>query len=110
MTLAVSSSGSQTAVISTEHSLAAPSTSGVYVLSVDLTNMAAGDVLEVRLKKKVLTGGTIHGGYVVTISDAVSVDDAVLISVPVPGPFGVTATLKQIAGTGRAFDWDLCTL
>jgi hypothetical protein len=110
LSLAVNASGTQTAVIGTEHSLATPTTSGVYVFSVDLANLAAGDILELRLKKKVLTAGTIHVAYLGTVQDAPSTDDQVIISVPIPCPFGCTVTLKQVAGTGRAFDWSLETL
>lgn len=106
---AVNSSGTQTAVISTEHTLGTPPTAaGTYVLAVDLSNMVDGDVVELRMKRKVLTGGTIRQTLLAVFSNAQS--DLVAYSIPVPTPWGVTATLKQTAGTGRNFDWSLETI
>jgi hypothetical protein len=110
MALAVSSSSSQTATINTEHDLATPTTSGVYVLSVDLSAMQAGDIVELRFKKKVRTGDTIRTAYQTTFADAPTAETMIAVSVPVPCPFGCTVTLKQVAGTGRAYPWSLETL
>lgn len=108
MALASEFSGTQTAVINTEHSLAAPTTAKTRVLSVDLSNMVAGDTVELRIKAKVLTGGTIREAYTATYSHAQGAP--VVFSVPVAGMYGSTFTLKQTAGTGRSFDWSVLTL
>ncbi len=108
MAIASESQGTQTATISTEHSLATPTTNATRVLSVDMTNMAAGDTLELRIKAKVLTGGAIGLVYLATYQHAQN--EPVVYSVPIPSLFGATFTLKQTAGTGRNFDWAVLTL
>lgn len=108
MAIASESNGTQTATISTEHSLATPTTNKTRVLSVDLSAMVAGDVTVLKIKAKVLTGGTIRTVYTATYTGAQS--DPVVYSVPVPSLFGATFTLTQTAGTGRAYDWSVLTL
>lgn len=107
MTLAVTASGTQTATISTEHTLNAPSASNVYQLAVSLANLANGDVVELRFKRKVLTGGSAEVVFNASYANAQGADAALALSPPVPCPFGCTVTLKQVAGTGRDFDWSL---
>ena len=51
-------SGNQTAVVTTEHTLATIATDGTFVLSVDTSEMVLGDELELRAKVKVTSGGT----------------------------------------------------
>ena len=108
---AVESSGTQTAVISTEHSLAAPSTAKTRTLTVDLTNMVNDDRLELRVKLKVLTGGTVRTTLVkISKHDPGGAGSPEIFqSVPVWMPFGGDFTLKQTAGTGRDFDWAVAT-
>ena len=60
MAVTSAASGTQTATVTTEHTLAALETAGVYVFEVDTVNMVAGDVLELRIKKMTLTGGTVR--------------------------------------------------
>lgn len=102
--------GTQTAVIGTEHTLANSAAAGVYVLKVDLTNLVAGDILELRMKTIILTGGTPIGCFVGVFSDAQSVDELAALSPPIPTALAdsgaVRATLKQVLGTGRAFKWE----
>ncbi|MCK5431966.1 MAG: hypothetical protein KAJ03_04440 [Gammaproteobacteria bacterium] len=105
MALSSAANGTQVAVISSEHSLAIDTVAGVYILKVDVTNMVDGDELELRLKAKVLTGGssieTIIGIYV----NAQTED--VVYSIPLSSVYSIEATLKQTAGTGRSYDWNL---
>lgn len=103
----VVSSGSQTAVISTEHTLATVTAPGVYVLVVDTNAMVNGDVLELRVKRKVRTGDTTRVAYYATYAHAQGADNNIKLSVPIPSPFEFVATLKQTAGTGRAFPWSV---
>ena len=61
MAIIVDASGTQTATISTEHSLATVSVAGEYELKVDIDALAAGatpDIIELRVKTNILTGGT----------------------------------------------------
>ncbi len=104
------SSGTQSATISTEHTLLSTTDAGVYVMEVDTNAMASGDTLELRIKKKVLSGGTVRGGYVVTYSGAQSADDIIKVSVPITTDVGADFTLKQTAGTGRSFPWKILAL
>lgn len=108
MALAVESSGTQTATVGTEHTLAAPTTNKTRVLSVDLANLVTGDTVVLRIKAKVLSAGTIRKVYEATYVHAQ--DEPVIYSVPIPSIHGATFTLHQTAGTGRAFDWAVLTL
>lgn len=99
--------GTQTAVINTEHTLATITDAGVYVLWVDLHNMAGGDTAEIRRKTKVLTGSTARTRKMDTFSGAQSADAANYESDPVTSKWSVAFTLKQTAGTGRAYDWSI---
>lgn len=108
MSVTVESSGTQTATISTEHSLATPTGAKVYQLIVDLNNLANGDVLELRVKQKVLSAGTVREFLVGTYANVQT--QKIAASIPVTAPQGAEFTLKQTAGTGRAFDWAVVSL
>jgi hypothetical protein len=108
MALAVESSGTQTAVIATEHTLAAPATSKTRVLRVDLGAMVSGDIVELRIKSAVLSAGTVRDQYYQTYANAIGVP--IIESVPITSTQGATFTLKQTAGTGRAYPWAVITL
>lgn len=101
-------SGTQTATISTEHDLATDTSNHTFVLVVDTASMVAGDVLELRLYTKVLSGGTERLAYPAVYSHAQG--DPAKYSVPVPANIHLRATLKQTAGTGRAYPWALLAL
>lgn len=101
----VFASGTQTAVITTEHSLSAPAIPGAFTLAVDLSNMAAGDAVELRVKQKVLTGGTLQTVYYQRFMNAQAEPYLIAFSELLDADLGATFTLKQIAGTGRNFDW-----
>src|SRR5437588_10307991 len=108
MAIAVESSGTQTAVINTEHSLAAPATSKTRVLRVDLGAMASGDTVELRIKSAVLAAGTVRDQWYQTYANTIGV--TIIESVPVSANQGATFTLKQTTGTGRAYPWAVLTL
>lgn len=102
-------SGTQTAVINTEHTLLDIAAAGTYTLHVDTVNMVAGDVLQLRVYQMVLTAGTRRVAYLGEFIDAQSADDLVKISVPIGNELtdagALRFTLKQTAGTGRSFPW-----
>jgi hypothetical protein len=109
MTVASNQSGSQTATIGTEHTLGTAITAaGVYVLVVDTNAMVNGDVLELRAKTKAKSGSTSRLAYFVTYANAQG--ELNKYSVPIPVDTEVVFTLKQSAGTGRAFDWNILAL
>ena len=107
MAASVKSSGTQTAVIGTEHTLLATADAGTYQLKVDLVNMAAADQVILRVKVKVLTAGTIRTIWSGAYEEAAPTDGMVAVSIPLLCPFGATFTLQQVAGTGRNFDWSV---
>lgn len=109
--MALESSGTQTATVGTEHTLATLTTEKTYQLQVLTNNMAAGDTLELRIKTKVL--GSEASSSVVwmqSYSGAQPSDDLVKVSFPLRSHSEWVATLKQTAGTGRAYNWKVLSL
>ena len=105
MTWTVDTSGTQTADGSEDVLVAAATTNATYVLKVDLTNMTNGDIVELRIYTKVLTGGTLDLVWKGTYAQAPMI--LVAQSPFVPSDFSLKATLKQTAGTNRNYDWSL---
>lgn len=108
MALAETNTGTQTATIGTLHTLATPTAGKTYVLHVDLTNLAAGDVLDIFVQTKVLSTSTLKNMYSCTLAGPQA--DPYFMSVPIPSVNGVQFQLKQTAGTGRAFPWSVQSL
>lgn len=100
--------GSQTATIDTEHTLTTQTTAGVYVLVVDMTNLAAGDIVILKIKVKAVHDGSSTLAYTATFANAQS--EPIKFSLPVPVDTEIIATLTQDDGTGRAFPWNLLKL
>lgn len=102
-------SGTQTAVIGTEHTLLDIAIAGTFTIEVDKVNMAAGDVLELRIYNTVLTGGTRRVAYLARFADAQPTDDMIAISVPISNDLSdagaLRFTLTQTRGTGRNYPW-----
>lgn len=108
MAISVTNYGTLTAS-SSEQTLGASRTDGkTYVLQVDLGEMVAGDVVEIRAKAKVLTGSTEATIYKATFANAQGYP--VVQTPPIPAPYQVTFTLKQPTGTARDFDYALMSL
>lgn len=108
MAITEHASGSQTAVVGTEHTLnptTPETTDGVYQFLVDLNAMAAGDVLELRMKEKCRTGDTQREFAQPNIVGAQS--SPLWISPTFILLHGWDFTLKQTAGTARAFPWSI---
>ena len=101
-------SGAQTAVITTEHTLATISTDGTFVLYVDTVNMVLGDELELRAKTKVKSDGTTREFLVATYAHVQG--QPVKASIPVASINECVFTLKQTVGTGRVFNWEVVKL
>ena len=104
----VESSGTQTAVVGTEHTLASPTTGKTRALLVDVTAQVAGDIVELRIFGPVLASGTSRLIIMSTFPGVVA--DSHTQSWPAIMPHGGTVTLKQTAGTARAYPWDVVTL
>jgi hypothetical protein len=107
MSVTAEQNGTQTASIGTEHTLCDVDAAGVFTLHVDCVNMAAGDLLEIRVKQIILTGGTRRVAYFQAYYDAQATDDLVKITDPIGNELtdsgSLRFTLKQVRGTGRDF-------
>lgn len=104
MAVSINTSGTQTAVIGTEHILATIATAGTYQLAVDLTNLTNSDTVELRVKVKALAASTSKQVFYAAYSNPQG-DDVIKLSPPTPSPTEFIVTLKQTAGTSRSFDW-----
>jgi len=98
--------GAQTTTIGTEHTLATLTTAGTYQLAADLSPMQVGDVVELRIKVKVRAASQSQQVFYASYADLQG-QDVVALSPPVPAPFEFVATLKQVAGTSRSFEWSI---
>lgn len=97
--------GTQTAIPGTEHTLNAPTASGIYVLVVDCNALSGTEVVELRAKEKVLSGGTER---VVTLSAfPAGLTEPIARSIPYTWPYGGTFTLTQVGGSSRSFPWSV---
>jgi hypothetical protein len=108
MAVTSAASGTQTATVTTEHTLGTITDAGVYVLVVDTANMVLGDFLELRLKTKCASGGTSRLAYLASYAHVQG--DPNKYSIPVPVDTEIIATLKQAAGTSRDFPWNILKL
>lgn len=115
MALAVAASNSQTAVIGTEHTLYTETgtTPAFYVFEVDLAAMveaATPDLVELRIYKILLTGGTERLTRLTYYVGAP--DEKIVRSEPIPADVANAPrfTLKQTQGTARAFPWKVWRL
>lgn len=104
MSVAVNTSGTQAATISTEHVLATVASGACLQLLVDVNAMVNGDVVEIRVYGKVLSGGTERVMFRGTYGPGIPAEK-IVFSPPVISPHHFKATLKQTAGTGRSFPW-----
>lgn len=113
MAVTTASTNTQTATVTTEHTLFDTTAAATYQLAVDTVNMVAGDVIELRVYKMVLTGGTRRVVYLYRCADVQPTDDLIKISVPISNELTDTNalrfSLKQTVGTGRAFPWKVLT-
>ena len=87
-----------------EQTLGSAKTDGrTYVLFLDLSNMAAGDVVELYVYVKVLTGSTARVLWKQYWANAQG--QPVYMSPPIPAAYSVEFKLKQPTGTARNVDW-----
>lgn len=103
-------SGTQLAIIGTEHIVATAAVAGKFTFHVDTLNMAAGDVLELRVYEKVLTGGSTTGVlYYESYSGVQLADDRIKVSEIAHNELAeanaLQFTLLQRYGVGCNFAW-----
>ncbi len=108
MALTLIDSGTQTASVPSEHVLSTQTDPNVYVLVVDTAAMALGDVLELKIYSKCLTGGTERIAYQATYAQPQAQPNK--YSVPIPCDIYCKVTLNQKTGTTRDFPWALLSL
>lgn len=108
MALVETATGAQTAVIGTLHTLSTPAAGKTYVLHIDLSVLAGGDILDIFLRSKVRSTSTMRNVYSITLAGPQS--DPNFMSVPIPSVNGAEFQIKQTAGTGRTYDWSVQAL
>lgn len=106
--LTLLSEGTQTATISTEHTIYNSTVNRFYMGFIDLTNMASGDTTELRVKVKVKGAGSVVIVKYETFTGA-QTNEPLWYLPPMPSDLEITITLKQTAGTGRAYDFRIVT-
>jgi hypothetical protein len=106
VTVGVKTSGSQTATITTEHTLATVTDAGIYILMVDVNAMVGGatpDTLELRIYGKCRSSDTER---LIDVHRLIGTQSAPLFRcASIVSPHSYKVTLKQTAGTGRAYPW-----
>ena len=102
------SNGSQTATVTTEHTLATITTSGTFIIGIDCNAMALGDITTFRVKLKVRSVGTTRTVFTATYSHVQ--EDLVKLSIPVASTNEIVFTLEQETGTGRTYPWEIWEL
>lgn len=111
MAITIKASGSQTCTIGTEHSLASYTDGEVYILALDLANLADGstpDILEVRIYSKTRSGDTERLANMWTFVGSQSLP--YFSTYPHVTGASYRATIKQTQGTGRAIPWSIMTV
>lgn len=109
MTIAVVSVGTVT-MQSAEMAIGTVSTGKTVVCQLNLNNMAAGDVAELRCYVKTVgSGDTLLEYFSQGFTDSQS-GSPIYQSIPVPAPYEVAWRLIQPTGTGRAVPFALFTL
>lgn len=98
-------SGTQTATISTEHTLATITTAKAFQLVVDINALVAGEYVEIKVKRKTLAGGVSRIAFSGIYSWLDASINPMIVTDPILSTQEYIATLKQLNGTGRAFPW-----
>lgn len=102
-------SGSQSATVTTEHTLQTINIVGTFQFSVDLAAMVDGDVTEMRVYRIVKAGGTTRVVEEYTFYGALPTDNQLwesdIYANSLTDTDALKCTLKQTFGTSRAFPW-----
>ena len=99
----LTTNGTQAASIGTEHTLTTQTGNKFYMAYIDLTNMASGDTVEIRVSLIIKTAGSHILYYLGTYA---GVQTNPLVYVPtLPSDLSWKLTLKQTTGTGRNYDY-----
>mgnify|MGYP001585910122 CR=1 FL=1 len=111
MAVTLQTSGTQAMTVGTEHSLASITVTGAFTFEVDLSAMVAGDIVELRVYKIILTAGTKRLLYFAAYYGAQPTHDLTKVSVPIGNELADTNSLecsiKQTFGTSRSAPWKI---
>ena len=103
--------GTQSAKIGSEIFVSSVNAVGAFLFSVDTVNMAAGDILELRAYKMVITGGTARPEALMMYYGAQPADDYAKESVPISNSLtdvnSLRFSMKQTYGTARLYPWSV---
>jgi len=99
------SSGTQTATLTTEHTLATLTGSKMYQAFVDCAALVSDEIVTIRVKMKCLTGGTSRTVQQITYNAQDAVVNPLIAMAPFLSDIEYVVTLEQNNGTGRAFPW-----
>ena len=104
---AVNTTGTGTAVVCNPiQTLGTPDTNnGTFVLEIDATNLANGDLVSAYIFDVTLAGGASTQVWKGTWQH-LQVNDT-KVSPPIASDQSITAAISQLAGTARAFPWKL---
>ena len=108
MAFYVAGSGTQTVVLNTEHTVFYTTTAGVYLYALDTKNLVGGDIVTLRLRTRLISGGTDAVSYYAMYAHTQT--SALQFSIPLPVAVSVSATIQQTAGTARAYDYSVYNL
>lgn len=99
----LTTSGTQSATLTTEHVLTTQTGNKFYTAYVDLTNMQSGDTVEIRVSVIVKTAGNHILYWMGSYSGAQS--NPLVYIAPLPSDISWKLTIKQVSGTSRDYDW-----
>lgn len=105
MSWTLDSSGTKTATVGTTHTLATSTNNGTFVYEVDLSAMAAGEVVKLAVSGITLSGGSAGQMWAGTFT-APFVNPR-KPSPPIASDVSISVSLTQVSGTGRSFPWKL---
>ena len=109
MAITEEAGATQTATVTTEHTLTTITAEGVFQLFVDMDELVAGDSLELRADLEVRAGGTAKTVFFGTWANDQGDDGVIAASPPIPkvANTDLIFTLLQATGTSRDFIWSV---
>jgi hypothetical protein len=109
MAVTLVASGTRAATVTTEHFESSPNVAGSFVFYVDLADMAAGDVVELRAYKMTVASGTARVVYYERYEGVQPTDNVIAVSQRVPNTLtdanAVRFSIKQTYGTSCDLPW-----
>lgn len=91
-------------LVNNSTTLASSTDVGVYQVFIDFSNMAAGDEYEIKIKEKIISGGTQRAIYTATLDGA---QGSPFVTPTLVLMHGWDVTLDKILGTDRSISWSI---